>query len=243
MRWSRVLSARNNELRDNLLSLIGRLSPSLAGEDRWHWKHSSNDLYEVAKAYTILLKQQAASPVIPLEESLAFRRLWKGWAIRKANITAWKILKGRLATADNLSKRGVPLHSQSCCLCSSAMESISHLLYTCPISSTIWYNIFSWLGVVLVPHSSPIGHFLQVSDLFEKRKLRATAIAIWVCTSWSIWCLRNDLIFNQGQLNLDRFITSIKIRIWNWISCRDPGFKNFKINAWLGDPRCILDKL
>lgn len=87
LRWSRVIFARNNELLENLLSLIGMLSPSHAGEDRWHWKHSSSGIYEVSAAYNFLLKQQAAPSVLSREISLAFRRLWKGWAIRKANIT------------------------------------------------------------------------------------------------------------------------------------------------------------
>lgn len=95
----------------------------------------------------------------------------------------------------------------------------------------------------MVPQACPIGHFLQVSDMLGKGKLRAIATSIWICTTWSIWCLRNDVIFNQGQLNLDRFIISIKIKIWNWISCRDMVFQNCKVNSWLGDPRGILDKL
>lgn len=224
-------------------TLIGRYNPSSTGDDRWQWKNSPNGIYDVSSAYTILMKQQTASLELSNAESLAFRRLWKCWAIRKASITAWKILKGRLGTVDNLSKRGVTTPSQLCCLCSTESESINHLLLTCSFSYSIWYKIFSWLGVVLIPHDCPITHFLQVSDMLGKKKLRVIASAIWICTAWSVWCLRNDVIFNQGQINLDRFLTSIKIKIWNWISCRDLVFQNIKVNSWLGDPRVILDKL
>lgn len=137
-RWGRILSNRNKDLFDGLVNLIGRSSPTHSGSDFWSWRHSSNSVYRVSMFYNILLRQKGDSTPLPKMETQAFRRLWKGWAIRKANSTAWKILKGRMATVDNLSKRGVLIGNNSpCCLCGEDDETVSHLFCTCKVTSSI----------------------------------------------------------------------------------------------------------
>lgn len=55
-RWGRVLSLRNKESFDCLLSLVDRITPSQSGEDTWIWNHAANGLYEVSKAYSGLIE-------------------------------------------------------------------------------------------------------------------------------------------------------------------------------------------
>ncbi|KAL8549319.1 hypothetical protein ACS0TY_008242 [Phlomoides rotata] len=59
-KWGRELSSRNLESFNSLLIFLNRNKPKQNGEDRWTWKHSSNGVYTVNKAYNVLLSKQAS---------------------------------------------------------------------------------------------------------------------------------------------------------------------------------------
>ncbi|KAL8520397.1 hypothetical protein ACS0TY_011064 [Phlomoides rotata] len=69
-----------------------------------------------------------------------FLKLWKTWATRKAVLTAWKILKERVAT--KATKRGVnssPVE-RACPLCKEE-ETTRHLFLKCEVTFGIWGQI------------------------------------------------------------------------------------------------------
>lgn len=39
---------------------------------------------------------------------------------------------------------------------------------------------------------------------------------IWFAIIWTIWLIRNDVIFSQGKKDFDKSIELIKIRVWSW---------------------------
>lgn len=176
---------------------------------------------------------------------LAFNRIWKSWAFRKASITAWKIVKGRIATADELEKRGVSSGPNflSCKLCLEDPESVSHLFFSCKMASSLWSSILKWLGVAMALHSNPFIHFLQFSDCLGKGKFSKIASSLWIITVWSIWTARNDTVFNNVVFNLDRVFVSIQIKLWHLITCREASLSNFNLSTWLGVPWICLNSL
>lgn len=54
---------------------------------------------------------------------------------------------GRLHTKDRLAKWGISIN-QECSLCSSELETTSHLFFQCPFSANIWNNILQWQGIM-----------------------------------------------------------------------------------------------
>ncbi|KAL8545034.1 hypothetical protein ACS0TY_005295 [Phlomoides rotata] len=78
--------------------------PKIGAAERWKWKHSKDGAYKVNKAYTVIL-DKIERPNMLIEEEKTYKKLWKSWAIKKATITAWRILKEKVATKDNLAKR------------------------------------------------------------------------------------------------------------------------------------------
>lgn len=153
--------------------------------------------------------------VVSHAAKLAFNRIWKSWAIWKASNTAWKIMKGRIATADELQKCGVSAGSNflSCKLCLEESESISHLFFSCKMVVSLWSSILKWLGMAMVLHSDSIIHFLQFSECLGKGKLCKITSTLWIITVWSIWNLRNDVLFNNATFNIDRVFVLIQIKL------------------------------
>ncbi|KAL8463015.1 hypothetical protein ACS0TY_033868 [Phlomoides rotata] len=105
-RWIRPLSTRNLTSFNELLIFLDRNKLQQRQMDHWEWIHGHKGQYEVNKAYKLIQSIKEGADSI-LRERKSFSKLWKSWAIRKATSTAWKILRNRVATTDNLGRRGI----------------------------------------------------------------------------------------------------------------------------------------
>ncbi|GJR83229.1 RNA-directed DNA polymerase, eukaryota [Tanacetum coccineum] len=59
----------------------------------------------------------------------------------KINILAWKISMDRLPTRFNLSSRGLEIQSILCPLCNVAVETTSHIFFSCSLSRHIMHKV------------------------------------------------------------------------------------------------------
>lgn len=240
LQWVREVSSRNRDLLDLLLAIIGNCKPSCAGTDSWHWRFATNGIYNTSISYNNFWKGNQAAGPTPSQVQPTFKRLWTSWSPRKTIPCAWRLLKNRLPTMDNLARRGVVMTSTSCPLCMEYDECPEHLFFKCKISSSIWDAVKSWLSINMVMHINPSIHFLQFSEALGRKKLRKVAFFIWVGSVWSLWNLRNDVLFNNGSVAIDKVISILKIRLWHWICCREISMNSLNISSWLGDPwRCL----
>lgn len=72
----------------------------------------------------------------------------------KVSLLAWRILQNKVATEDNLSKRGVFSQNLTYCVVGfKGEESASHLFFECPVFASLWYAICKWIGVRSVLHN------------------------------------------------------------------------------------------
>lgn len=56
---------------------------------------------------------------------------------------------------------------------------------------------------------------------------------------WGIWLNRNNLIFNQKKFHIIEVVEHVKIKVWNWMKAKVPGF-GYSLSAWLSNPiACI----
>ncbi|KAL8535589.1 hypothetical protein ACS0TY_011282 [Phlomoides rotata] len=210
-KWNRELSTRNLDRFNNLITFIDRNKPKIGVAERWKWKHSADGSYAVNKAYTLLL-DKIERPNMLIEEEQAYKKLWKNWAIKKATITAWRIMKERVATKDNLARSGTHFSTSGkvCPLCNKEEESTRHPFFKCDVTSLIWGKLINWLGVAMVFHENPMVHFLQFCDCLGKDDRAKVAATIWIGITWNIWNLRNNVVFNKTRFNIEKGINCIK---------------------------------
>ncbi|KVI05360.1 Reverse transcriptase zinc-binding domain-containing protein [Cynara cardunculus var. scolymus] len=62
---------------------------------------------------------------------------WLKWVPSKVNIHLWRTLNNRLATKDNLLKRGMVLNSDECQTCLVTAENLDHVFVTCSTAKGI----------------------------------------------------------------------------------------------------------
>ena len=97
-----------------------------------------------------------------------FKELWKLKVPSKADVFAWRLLKARLPTKDNLRKKQIDLQDYTCPFCRGVEESAAHLFFHCRKIIPVWWESLSWVNLVNVFPFHPRQHFIQhVSYIME----------------------------------------------------------------------------
>jgi len=155
-------------------------------KDKWIYSWGSH-LFASAKVYRIFFGHSVLHPV--------YGWLWKSNCQPKHKVFFWLLIKDRLSTRNILRRRGMDLDSYSCVFCSSlAEETLEHLFVNCPFSIMCW-NI---INVSIPIQSSSPEIFSQIKDQLAS----PFAMDAIILLSWSIWNLRNELIFSGTQISL-----------------------------------------
>ncbi|XP_057808482.1 uncharacterized protein LOC131022959 [Salvia miltiorrhiza] len=230
--WNRELRGREHDCYSNLLAILSNVEIFAGKEDGWRWTASTNGVFTVKSAYSKIRESGASSPQGAVGFDLL--EMWKAPAPFKAKTTAWRVLKGRLATCENLIRRqvNIPISETACVFCKEQTETMEHLFFKCQKSDVIWWNLLQWLGFESALPVKAREHFLAFSNLGKKSD-SALLIAIWLCTIWSIWNGRNKCKFNQGTWNPHKLKAEIKSRVWGWsLAFKLPNYSN-DFRTWI----------
>jgi len=83
----------------------------------------------------------------------------------------WRLFQNRIATKDNLHKRGVlgqdNLHCVGGC---GREESVSHFFFECPLFSGVWYAICHWIGISTAFQKESLSQMEQFEGLIDGRR-------------------------------------------------------------------------
>ncbi|GAU51627.1 hypothetical protein TSUD_140380 [Trifolium subterraneum] len=213
--WSfacrRELFQREELLVAQLRVLLNPVTLSLE-EDRWRWRPDPEGLFSVKSSYNILVEE------LRVEEELEDEIAW------------------------NLEARGLILADRpwECMGCVGNVEVALHLFLHCPSAMLVWYEIFRWLGLVLVVPPSLFLLFEMMWGYARNEKTRKGYLMIWHTTLWSIWKVRNNAIFGKGSFIPHLIVDDIKVLSWKWSLMR------LKVSScmfyeWSWDPGdCLL---
>ncbi|PNX75097.1 pantothenate synthetase [Trifolium pratense] len=90
------------------------------------------------------------------------------------------------------------------------------LFLHCKGALVVWYEIFKWLGVVVVIPSNLFCLFGCLSDAAKNLKSKKGFRLVWHSVIWSIWKARNDHIFNNVTLDPLELVEAVKVLSWRW---------------------------
>ena len=130
----------------------------------------------------------------------------------------WLALLEKLNTKELLWRKGVLQEDQiECTFCSVQVESSSHLLMSCPVSWKVWCTIAEDLNQELHMPDSFRMHY----EVWMGRKWRnATYRKLWCTTffavAWSLWLVRNEIIFQHKELDMELLCNLIRWRVACW---------------------------
>jgi hypothetical protein len=84
----------------------------------------------------------------------------------------------------------------------------------------VWYEVFRWLGVVLVMPPSIFQLFDCLSVSAKNIKMRRGYRLVWHTAIWTIWNARNNFIFDKVKKELMEIVEDIKVMSWRWSADR-----------------------
>ncbi|XP_071686998.1 uncharacterized protein [Rutidosis leptorrhynchoides] len=195
--------------------------------DTWVWDGASHNKYSVS----------AARKSIDLHFNAQFTRptFWSALFPSKINIFLWRLRLNRLATKDNIARKGIELPHGNCIWCVSHEETASHVFCACDISRQIWCNIGSWINIFIPTWNSLDDFWIWFDSIQLNGKRLMVVRSIIFSTLWNIWRLRNSYIFNDKNFRIANVLDNIIVSSFFLLFSR---YKKARINwsTWLQNP-------
>lgn len=220
--WRRGLFVWEEEMFNNLLLDLQGFACTL-GEDVWRWKLEGEGDFTVKSMYKKLELLSSGEEGRGEEDNQVLGQIWKSGAPSRVVALAWKGLLNRIPTRDNLAWRNVmPIGANfNCVLCNETEEIVNHLFLHCAVSWKIWVAILTWIDVNLIIPADLFMHWKWWDGLLCNRKENKRGMRIiWQTSLWVIWKARNNIIFNNGVLDMEAAIDEIKMLSWKWSIAR-----------------------
>jgi hypothetical protein len=105
---------------------------------------------------------------------------------------------------------------ENCVWCDLHPESAKHLFLHCLTAHRVWYEIFYWLGVVIVMTPNFMSLFYCFSEAAKNKRMRKGFRLVWHTVVWCLWRARNDAIFNGIKKDPIEIVEDIKVLSWKW---------------------------
>ncbi|XP_022020079.1 uncharacterized protein LOC110920155 [Helianthus annuus] len=198
---------RDQQLLQQLLNQV-QLNPT---KDRWEWVLNASGNFTVRSVKGWLQVQHREVP----EQVF----VWNNWTPKKVGVVGWRALVDRLPTKVAISIRGIQLQSTCCVFCNDFPETCEHIFTSCQFAQTVWFIITQWCKI-------PNAFIFSLKDLLEYHNLQGSAkkkkalYAVSLVYLWSVWRMRNNMVFNQGQVSVQKVVEEIKNMSFLWVKNR-----------------------
>ncbi|GKC50828.1 RNA-directed DNA polymerase, eukaryota [Tanacetum coccineum] len=224
--WSRHIISGTNA--NHLASLYNQLSEfSLNNsEDTWIWSFGTST-FSVKST-----REHIDHCSLP---NGGFETRWNRLLPKKINIFIWRVLRDRLPSRWNLSRKGVDVVSLSCPVCDCGIETIHHSLWFCSLATTVWNRVLVWLDLPSPNLANIQDLYSWLDDLHISSNRRATLEVICGVVLWSLWNFRNETIFGTVPPKRSFLFDKIVDCSFRWYSSRNK-LSSISWNNWLRNP-------
>ncbi|GJT19431.1 RNA-directed DNA polymerase, eukaryota, reverse transcriptase zinc-binding domain protein [Tanacetum coccineum] len=157
--------------------------------DRWVWSLSSSRDFFVKSVRTLLDDSLLPNFDVPTR--------WINMVPIRVNILAWRIRLDKLPTRLNLSRLGMEIPSILFPLCNVAVESSSHLFFSCSLARQVWRQILRWWDLVYIECSSYDDWLNWFNNIRLLKRLKEIFEDVCCVMWWVLWRFRNKSLFDN----------------------------------------------
>jgi hypothetical protein len=80
------------------------------------------------------------------------------------------------------------------------------LFLRCEIAARIWYEILAWIGQFTPLPPNLNLSFAMFVGFGAGKKGRKGMMLLWHAYIWTLWCVRNNKVFNDGIVDVDEAV-------------------------------------
>ncbi|XP_057810311.1 uncharacterized protein LOC131024792 [Salvia miltiorrhiza] len=181
--WRRELFERERGAIESLSEYLSVFVPCAGKKDKWTWKATKDGEFSTKSAYQIIATTITEEPTTNTPVDL-LATVWKSPIPHKAKVHAWRCLRNRLATCDNLIKRNVAVNVEEswCNGCVASEETANHLFLHCHKVQQVWDEIQKWIGISSARPMKLEQHYNWFIHLGKGKKSGNMLKAVWICT-------------------------------------------------------------
>ncbi|XP_021991931.1 uncharacterized protein LOC110888728 [Helianthus annuus] len=171
-------------------------------------------IFSVASMKSLLIK----SSKIPN----SFSWKWNGWVPKKINTFMWKVVNNNIPTMLALKGRQVNVGDTLCKLCGEADEDADHLLTSCLITTIVWQFISECCNTSSLFAFSTKDLINIHSHVKASKNKRKGIQAVIFTTAWCIWNARNEAVFQNKVIGINKMLENIKALGYLWVKNGSP---------------------
>ncbi|XP_022007783.1 uncharacterized protein LOC110907058 [Helianthus annuus] len=210
--WNRSVMNYAEELQlQNLTTLLSNFNV-VAGRDEWIWKLYPSVGFSVAD-----IKNKAAVYNRSIPDYIF---LWNNSVPKKVGVVSWRAVLERLPKRAALAARNIDVGDTRCPFCGEYEETSEHLFASCQFSQMVWSVITQWCKVpplIAFSFKDVLDLHLTVSGSKRRKKVLNAITQVVV---WSMWRMRNEVIFNHASPSVVKVVEEIKYMAFLWIKNR-----------------------
>jgi hypothetical protein len=163
--------------------------------------------------------------------------VWHNHIPSKVSLFAWRLLRNRLPTKDNLVRRSVLSPANAVCVSGCGhTETAKHLFIDCVFFGSIWYQVWNWLGISFVSPGDIRHHLYQFINMPGLPRVTLLFLKIiWFASVWVIWKERNNQVFQQVASTPSVLLDKVKLNSFMWIKAKQVSFA-YSFHDWCKNP-------
>ena len=130
-------------------------------------------------------------------ESINWSLFWRIKIPYKVQCFLWMLVLERVPTKMFLVNRGLPIlfNQRVCPWCGMEAEDINHVFLSCSWVYKFWCLFLQWWRVSWCLPKSCLHLIMSCFDLSVHGCVRERWLASWSIAFWSLWLLRNEIVF------------------------------------------------
>ncbi|XP_058733550.1 uncharacterized protein LOC131605180 [Vicia villosa] len=198
---------------------ISSVSPVCQGLDNVEWVQSLGGRFTVADCFRRINSFRVRSG--PRDQfDAAMELVWRIEDPLKVKAFGWRCFINILSTKDHLTRKGIlPSSNSSRVFCSAVGESALHSLLFCHAAVLVWRDMGERIGLTgLRGMSFKESFFVWFNFCKHNYVTKGKEGVVWLATCWTIWLVRNDIVFRKEKWNVSDMVWRAKALVWKWAS-------------------------